>query len=368
MRVFTVNLIMILNSGQVTGEISGFKSASACFCAGTPRNPQKVDATFALKSARAGFWSAIKRLSNVPYVVLLVYGAVGVCAAAEKNILSAAPKERREALAELVGSRGEKAVPQLIKSLGDGDSGVRGDAVRNLGRLKSGKAVVPLTNRLKGDANSGVRGQAALALAEIGDRKAVPALIQCFKDKSAGVKGYCVRALGILRAKEAVAPLAGLMAGANADFKAQVLNSLGKVGSPEAGVAVKTELRDLRARKTGGAKVDQPLLIEEEAVRALGEIGGADAVPLIKEGLGSLDDRIRAVSCRALLKLNDKSGLPVCLGLLSHSEAGIRREIAEALAESGDASATGAVQEALRVEPNPVVRRILESALDKSGR
>ncbi|HBW22908.1 MAG TPA: hypothetical protein DEF68_05960 [Elusimicrobia bacterium] len=368
MRVFAVNVLMILNSGQITRKISGFRSVLARFCAGAPRNPQKVDATFALKSALAGFWPTIKRLSNVPYVVLLVYGAGGVCAAAEKNILSAAPKERREALAELVGSRGEKAVPQLIKSLGDGDPGVRGDATRSLGRLKSGKAVVPLTSRLKSDTSSSVRGQAALALAEIGDRKAVPALVQCFKDKSAGVKGYCVRALGILRAKEAVAPLAGLMAGANADFKAQVLNSLGKVGSPEAGGAVKTELEDLRAKRAGGAKIDQPLLVEEEAIRALGEIGGADAVPLVKKGLDSPDDRIRAVSCRALLKLNDKSGLPVCLGLLSHSEAGIRREIAEALAESGDASTTGAVQEALRVEPNPVVRRILESALDKSGR
>ena len=88
-------------------------------------------------------------------------------------------------------------------------------------------------------------------------------------------------------------------------------------------------------------------------------------MPLIKKGLESPDDKIKAVSCRALLKLGDRSELPVCLGLLKHSEAGIRKEIAIALAESGDPSATAAMQEALRVETNPVVRRILESSLAK---
>ena len=383
MTLFAINMTTKLNSGQVNEKR---KKVPAAFL-----NVKRYLVPFALKRLLLPFvfvatfplsLSLITRAGArimLPLLAAMVFsaGLCGSCVAAEKQndrlrlaekkLSDAAPAVRRGALAELLSLKGTKAVPDLLKALDDSDPSVRGEAVLNLGRLKSGEAVAPLINLLKKDIHAQVRGQAALAIAGIGDLKAVPALVQCLKDKAAGVKGSCIRALGVLKAKEAVVPLANLMAGADAHLKAQALTALGQVGSPEAGGAVRKELENLRAKKASGAHQDQPLLVEEEAIRALGEIGGAGAAPLVKKGLDSPDDRIKAVSCRALVKLGDNSGLSVCLGLLKHSEAGIRKEMALALAESGDASATGAIQEALRVETNPVVRRILESSLEQSG-
>ena len=112
-------------------------------------------------------------------------------------------------------SRGETAVPSLVKTLGDSahaderrnivwvlsripsvasrkairralkdpDDGVRMAAVRSLGTLKDSAAVLPLAQLLPAD-TAPVRRAAATALGQIGDRSAVPSIFQALEHEA----------------------------------------------------------------------------------------------------------------------------------------------------------------------------------------
>lgn len=83
---------------------------------------------------------------------------------------------------------------------------VRERAAVALGELGDPRAVPALIETLR-DENADVREHAASALRELGDRQAVPALLEALKDEDAVVREHVATALGKLGDKRAVQPL-----------------------------------------------------------------------------------------------------------------------------------------------------------------
>jgi HEAT repeat protein len=82
-----------------------------------------------------------------------------------------------------LGAIGDRqAVPPLIQALRDGNKYVRAAACRALGAIGDGQAVPHLIQALR-DRNSDVREAACEALGEIGDPQALSHLIQALEDE-----------------------------------------------------------------------------------------------------------------------------------------------------------------------------------------
>ena len=127
------------------------------------------------------------------------------------------PHLREAAAAALarMGSAAEPALPALAQlAFGDGDSAVRGMAVRALGGIQSCEAVGPLSELL-GDCAIEIRFYAALALASLGPLagNAVPALIGVLSDPDPAVRRTAACALGLVgsEAGEAIPPLIAML-------------------------------------------------------------------------------------------------------------------------------------------------------------
>lgn len=91
---------------------------------------------------------------------------------------------------------------QYLQRLSDKDERMRLDAVIQLGRLKSERAIDPLAASLSGDRSPAVREAAAKALALIGSRKALPALTYSAKvDTDATVRSTSQFAAEILQGR-----------------------------------------------------------------------------------------------------------------------------------------------------------------------
>jgi HEAT repeat protein len=109
------------------------------------------------------------------------------------------------------------------------------------------------------------RVNAAFSLAKIGDKSAVPHLIEVFNDPDPNVRWSAVFALRSLRA---------------------------------------TEARELFE----AALTDEAPVVRQGAARALGWIGAVDSLPVLRHALDSdPDDSVRFLAAESLLVLGDKS-------------------------------------------------------------
>ena len=83
---------------------------------------------------------------------------------------------------EKLRSKDNESVERLIRCLKDSDPDVSMDAAQALGNLKIEKAVEPLLESLKSDPEGDVRVQAIIALSKIKSAKALDDLFQCIKE------------------------------------------------------------------------------------------------------------------------------------------------------------------------------------------
>jgi hypothetical protein len=203
--------------------------------------------------------------------------------------------------AGLVGA--QSSLSSAVDSLGAFDFSTRMAAARTVRRAASAEAVPLLTAAVKNHKDSYVRFRALVLLAGFDDKSIadvvasvvadpndrlravayewfernpssapVPALIDALKNESSEfVRPSLVRALTALsadeRAKAAVAPL--IMRGEDF-FRGEAIQGLGDYNATWAAPAI-----------LGVAKLDGPL--QDDAVLAVGKIGGASAVPVLGE-------------------------------------------------------------------------------------
>jgi HEAT repeat protein len=184
------------------------------------------------------------------------------------------------------------------------------------------------------DGRGEVRYAAALSLRHLGDREAVPRLIDMLWDQDGFARQAAAMALGRLGDPQAVEPLITALRDGPPDLRFQAIPSL-------------TELQDRRAvAPITEALADHDVEVRANAAAALGDLDAREAadglVPLLQDPV----ETIRFEAAYALSRLDDPRGRPALEAMSTHREFGPMA--CAALGVLGDRAALGALRRALK--------------------
>ncbi len=287
--------------------------------------------------------------------------------------------EVRQVAAEALGEMGDaRAVKPLIAVLQDEDAEVRWTAARALGRLGDNRAFGPLVTLLE-DGDRDVRLATVAALGELRDDRAVSFLSNALLDGDHQVRRAVIRALGAIWNFEELINLG------NEDRYVgwAAARKLGELGDPRAVEALITVLRDEHRevrRSAAAALVElgqpavQPLIaaledadwdVRQTAAEALGEIGDLRALEPLNLALRDAHSDVRRTAARALVKLGEPA-LETLITALRDTNSNLRALSAEALGRLGDPRAVRPLTNALR-DYNSEVRQMATQALVRLG-
>lgn len=228
----------------------------------------------------------------------------------------------------LDGSPHDAVIRDLLH---DPDPVVRSDAARVLGITARPQAVAALTGALQ-DPDKNVRRSAVAALAKIKTPDAIQALLTALHDSYWFVRSDAASALGPLEATQAVGPLFDALRDPDSNVQSAATSSLlflARVpGAPVEEYA--KHLNDPLPQVSSLAAICCVLLKDARAfpvlakflqtgdaptrlniVRALGQSGDPDAIPLLRERLKDPVESVRGWSIVGLGRLNDKGSVPV---------------------------------------------------------
>lgn len=198
-------------------------------------------------------------------------------------------KETVDAL--LTGYVDDESMETLVGMLAAHDNaGLRNSAVEALERL--GVLAIPILSRHINDDDHDVRKFVIDILGSSGDCAAVPLLIQALGDTDPNVSAAAAENLGKIADPQAVPHLVQALAKNDLWLRYTVLEALVKIAKP---VPV---------------DVIAPLVNENFLKKAvfdcLGVIGGADAIPLLLEGLKEMVKNAREAAIAALIKVRER--------------------------------------------------------------
>jgi len=284
-------------------------------------------------------WYALRRDVEVLPAILAMASDVDV------NVRT----EVMRALRYYRGPRGEKA---LRAGLEDPEAQVRSAAIETL-RAISGPELAPTIRPFLKDQDPMVRSQAARALGQMGDRAALPVLIELLvlRDEDFLTQGIhaVVDALGRLKDPAALAPLFKLLGDAEKyrrieTYRYHILSNIISIGGADVLARVRPHLLDPTMQNghivvDALAKVDSPKVLpflmkalEEgdtryrtSAVRALAARGHRAAGPLIRKAIAEEEDSwFLAESLRALTAFGVDPGKETVLRFLELDPADVR--------------------------------------------
>jgi len=254
---------------------------------------------------------------------------------------------------------GKPGVACLINELKQEEVAARKVIIGLLGKLGHAAAVNVLTQQLK-QRSEDVRGAAAKALGQIGDLRAVPALIATLKgDKKKRVRAETATSLGLLRAKDAVIPLIRAL-DASKESKRWVRRSaaeaLGLIGDSQAQEPLMNALNDkekvvrvaamfglyklgqtrgLRHLEERAKDTDAEEEVRQWAIRELGFIGAAQSVEVLAEALKDPSITVRTTVAEALGKIPADEALDALIAGLQDQEVTVRAAVIGALTKRG---------------------------------
>jgi HEAT repeat protein len=256
---------------------------------------------------------------------------------------------RINAIKKLGEKKAVSSVPKLIEALKWG-SNPYVDLGARKALIKIGEPAVPaLIEKIKGE-DSFVRNNAIRVLGEIGDRRAVPVLIEAVKDKTRGrseaasalmwmgvqnlelnvlvlCKLFCNDKDEILKiGKPAIPVLIELLKDDNSTIRSEAVKALVMLGThalPALFSAIK----------------DEDSKVCESVVEALGKIRHYFAVPFLIKVLKDGDPYVRKSAAEALGNIGHESAVPALIEALEDSEESVRLDAALALGYVGDVRA-----------------------------
>ena len=231
------------------------------------------------------------------------------------------------------------------------------------------------------DMREQIRGASYSALIEIESNEMVPYLLDGLKDGNGMIRALVAEGLGKLKAGqksseflEALNDRAGLV-------RVFVLKGLGRSQDPSVIPLVKKSLQDTQevvqvaaagalyrlGLKEYWNRVHQGALVEEgyergAALRMLGELGDARALPILRKGLQDSQPSIRAAAAASLGQLALPEAIPDLIGVLSGTIPAVRSVAAVSLGKLKAEDAVPALTEKLN-DPNPGVRTASIAAL-----
>ncbi|MFQ5667279.1 MAG: HEAT repeat domain-containing protein [Candidatus Binatia bacterium] len=285
----------------------------------------------------------------------------------------------RAAAADALGKlRRDRDVPRLLSLLRDPQPGVVSAAARGLGRMGDQRAVAPLIALLK-DVRPPIRYAAASALGQLGDRAAVGPLTRMLADDDLAQRVAVLNALRSLGDAAAIPAVLDVAADGNPLLAKRIPFVLAGLYDPERHAAFAARFQDANGNVRGAVAL------------ALGVVGDARALPLLKQALvdpvpSVRKDTVQALSfvCRAdctrLLRpvaehdpdpeVREAAGIGLALaqgvaapgvlrrlvGGLSHPEIPVRSYAAEGLGLLGASRALEPLRKAAYTDSDPKVR------------
>ncbi len=202
----------------------------------------------------------------------------------------------------------------------------RATALRLIGELRDSRGLEILLEAATHTQPS-VRGAAASALGDFGNVQGIPAVEHALEDKIAAVRTSAAISLGELGSPEARVALRKALNDSNPVVKAAVVSALLRLGEPFE--AVGTQLYQLAQNTDPGTRsaagkavgrahgasakagiaflagmlkdpIPRPRIA---AARALGQIGGAEVLPILMEALHDEDDAVRATAGGSIARI-----------------------------------------------------------------
>ncbi|MBI3967987.1 MAG: HEAT repeat domain-containing protein [Chloroflexi bacterium] len=220
-------------------------------------------------SPRPGRRTEVVSTTNVGWATMAtVLAQLASGEASPSAVVALARYDRRAAVRaaalEALGEMGDpRAIPALVSALQDPDWLVHTVACEELRRFGAA-AVDQLVLALR-HPTSGVRVAAAELLGAIGDPTAVSALVRALHDRSSEVVAHAAEALGVLGSESVVPALRERLYVADRDVQIAAAKALGRIG----GAAAETALREAMADERWIVLADDDWDIHQAAVRAL---------------------------------------------------------------------------------------------------
>jgi len=275
------------------------------------------------------------------------------------STLDVSEEETLEETALALGELGDRsAVPVLLEALDCEDIMVAEAAARALGKLGDRSIVPVLVKRLESwDVIK--RLKAADLLGELGDRSVVPSLRNALnRENVALAKDYFAMALCKLGDSSAVPILMKALKHKDDYFRWRAAEALGELGDKSAVPALIETLRD------------ENDVVRMEAREALAKIGDKSVIPALLETLKSREAHARVDALKGLELLGDGSVVPELIEALKDEDFEVRWKVASILGKLGDASAVSALIEALEkalLSEDIVVGDVAAKALGELG-
>lgn len=217
-----------------------------------------------------------------------------------KKLLNSSDEELRlKGLTALQGLYDESVINLLIASLGDESWRVRKIAIEFLSEIKDKEYTLPLLiNCLRSEENAGLRNAAVETLEAIG-AGAVHTLLLYINDDDHDLRKQIVDILGNIGDKQAIPHLIESLSDPDENVKSAAAENLGKIGDDEAVTSL-----------TGALKKED-LLLQFSALEALCLIGRAVPIENIKPLLEN--PLLRKASLEVLGKSEDIAALPMLI-------------------------------------------------------
>jgi len=245
--------------------------------------------------------------------------------------------------------------PDLVRMLADSDARVRRRAALAVGRIGLADGVEPLIPVLASDADAEVRQMAAFALGLMSDARAKDPLVTALADPSPLVNGSAAEALGLIGDASAADAISGFISRTiQAGAFAQVPGDDDDVRRDTPTAACRLAIFALTRLKAypalAAAVLDEranPRLRWWPVAYALQRLEDKRSRPALIMLAGDPNAYARGFAVKGLGALKDASALPVLMPLLSSGDRGVLIETIRALGRIGDVSAAAPLQKML---------------------
>ncbi len=227
------------------------------------------------------------------------------------------------------------------------------------GARQTVETIDPFLAGLK-DPNPETRKRNATTLGNLGDGRAVPALLDLLQnDTDAGVREYVALALGEIGDERAVMPLCERIKVDTTEWsRSAAAWALGKIGDPRAADTLAALLPEQNPR------------FQVRAARSLLQLGDDRGSETLAALAGSPDQMVNEIACHGFSTLHraQPAAVPVLLDQLAKAtDAGAQNKLLSALATVADPTTAEPMWEFLQTHDDPMLNALAARALANAG-